>query len=54
MVYTVDMVYTIDMVHTVDMVYAVKMRDMRQMRGTTMEKTWLRAESFSPQPGLSA
>ena len=44
------MVYTNDMVSTDDMVYAVDMwtwalRGLRGMRGTTMGKTRLRAET---------
>ena len=36
------MVHTVDMVYTVDMVFTV---EMREMRGTTMGKTGLRAET---------
>ena len=39
--HTVDMDDTVDMVYAVDMVYTV---EMREMRGTTIGKTELRAE----------
>ena len=64
MVYTVYMVYTIDMVDTVDLVYAVEMLYSVNMvytvvmwtwgmRGTTMGKTGLRAETPYEEKKLS-